>query len=313
MIVSAGQRTDIVAFYTPWLLRRLDEGYVLVRNPVAPERVTRYVLDPAVVDCLALCSKNYAPLLPRLSEIGLPLLCFATVTAYGRDIEPGVPDLEERVESVLALSAALGPRRVIWRYDPVLLTPRYSVEHHLAAFDWLCGRLAGKVDRCVFSFLHPFPLLGVRKDLRLLEEDEKRRLAQGLALRARRRGLPLQGCAGTADHGPAPAGCLTREALERSLGVPFKRLPPKGLRPGCRCAESRDIGAYDSCLHGCAYCYATRSPALVQRNFRSHDPNSPLLLGHLRAGDQVFEAEQRSFRAGARALSLPGLRAPSPQ
>ncbi len=301
MILMASQRTDIVGCYSPWLLRRLAEGFVLVRNPYNPATVSRYLLDRRVTDCLVLCSKNYAPLLPDLAwaDSRIPLLCFGTVTAYGRDLEPGVPDIFEAARSLRAVSGIVGKERTVWRYDPVLLTARYTAERHFEIFEKLCRLLAPHVDRCVMSFLHPFPLQARRRELRLLDAGEKERLARGLGAIAERFGLPLQSCAGDREYtefGIRPAGCLTRVLLERALGVPFAEMPAKNLRPGCRCVESRDLGAYDTCSHGCRYCYATASPEALARNREAHDPSSPLLTGGLRPGDRIVETVQKSFR-----------------
>lgn len=128
MILNTGGRTDTVQYYADWLLRRFREGYVLSRNPLFPHKVTRYELTPEQVDCVVFCSKNYAPILPRLHEITdrFPTYFYYTITAYGRDIEPGVPSLEASMETLLQLSRQVGRQRLAWRYDPVLLTANYN-------------------------------------------------------------------------------------------------------------------------------------------------------------------------------------------
>lgn len=137
MIINTGGRTDTVQYYTDWLLRRFAEGYVLVRNPRFPEKVTRYELDPAVVDCVVFCSKNYAPILPRLHEITdrFNTYFFYTITAYGHDVEPGVPDIDASIETLIELERIVGRERIVWRYDPVLLSARYTTEVHRHTFD----------------------------------------------------------------------------------------------------------------------------------------------------------------------------------
>ncbi len=315
MLLLAGQRTDIVTWYTPWLMNRVREGFVLVRNPKCPTRVSRYRLDRSVVDCLVLCSKNYRPLLPHVRELdaALPLLCYATVTAYGRDLEPRVPDRKERVASVQALSRLLGKRRLVWRYDPVLVTERYTVETHLEIFAALCAQLAPYVHCCIFSFLHHFPGME-HSPLRFVSEAQELALAQGLARIAGRHQLPLQNCASRRDFsnlGILSRACLSQDLLEEILGKRLVPLPTRKSRPFCHCVEARDLGTYDSCANGCVYCYANTSTARVRASMSRHDPASPLLIGHLHKGDVVTDAPQKSdcLPGSARQLLLPGLEA----
>lgn len=301
MILNTGGRTDTVQYYSDWLLRRFAEGYVLSRNPLFPNKVTRWALTPDVVDCVLFCSKNYAPILPRLHEITdrFPAYFYYTITAYGKEIEPGVPDLETSVQTLLALEKQVGARRIAWRYDPVLLTGRYTVQRHFETFEWLCARLAGHVDRCIFSFVERYKKLeNNMPELWPLSAAEKETLAEGLGRIAGRYGVPIQTCGTNGDYaryGVAASGCATLEILGRACGLEFRAMKHSGMRQGCGCIESRDIGAYDTCPNGCRYCYANRDHALARRNYRLHDPASPLLLGRLLPGDTVTPGVQKSF------------------
>ena len=292
MIINTGGRTDTVQYYTDWLLRRFAEGYVLVRNPRFPEKVTRYELDPAVVDCVVFCSKNYAPILPRLHEITdrFNTYFFYTITAYGRDMEPGVPDIDASIKTLIELERIVGGERIVWRYDPVLLSERYTTEVHRRTFDDMARRLAPHVSRCVFSFVEPYRKLDRNMpELLPLMEEERVYMVELLGGIACEHGLRLQACA-------------TREDFS-AYGVTFRKLAHRGMREGCACMEMRDIGAYNSCPNGCRYCYANADARGAARIFREqHDPASPLMLGHLRSGDVVAQATQRSYlAAGARA------------
>lgn len=302
MIINTGARTDTAQWYAPWLLRRFAEGYVLVRNPRYLHKVSRYELDPAVVDCVVFCSKNYAPLLSGLHAITerFNTHFHYTITAYGADIEPEVPDLEQSVETLIELERQVGSRRICWRYDPVLLTERYTVERHLETFSWLAERLAGHVDRCIFSFVemykkleHNFP------ELSPIGMDDRDRLARGLGEIAARREMPIQTCGNNGlwpQYGIGRSACMTLGMLGEANGVEFKKLKHVGQRTGCGCFDARDIGAYDSCPNGCRYCYANRDHALAVHNYlHEHDPASPLLLGSLTAEDEVTFASQRSI------------------
>lgn len=156
MIISASRRTDIPAFYSRWLLRRLEEGEVLVRNPVRPGQVSRISLAPENVDALVFWTKNPAPFLPQLpviASMGYSFYVLFTITPYGERIEPGVPGIETRVEVFRALSRLLGRERVIWRYDPVILGGGMDADWHAGAFRYLASRLSGSTCRCMFSFL----------------------------------------------------------------------------------------------------------------------------------------------------------------
>ena len=162
MIINTGGRTDTVQYFSDWLLKRFAEGYVLSRNPLFPDKVTRWELDPEVVDCVVFCSKNYRPILPRIREITdrFPAYCHYTITAYGRDVEPGVPDIEESMETLAELASIVGPKRVAWRYDPVLLTKTYTIERHKDTFARMAERLAPHIDRCIFSFVEMYKKVG---------------------------------------------------------------------------------------------------------------------------------------------------------
>ena len=130
MILHTGLRTDIPGFYAPWLVQRLREGVVMARNPYAPRRILRYRLDPRVVDLICFCSKNPGPMLPHLPLLSpFGQLWYVTITPYGRDLEPFVPEKERVLADFQALSRFLGPRRIIWRCDPIVLTEKYTPEY----------------------------------------------------------------------------------------------------------------------------------------------------------------------------------------
>lgn len=305
MIINTGGRTDTVQYYTEWLLRRFSEGYVLSRNPLFPNKVMRYELNPDQVDCVVFCSKNYQPILPRLHEITDRFHTYFhyTITAYGRDIEPGVPSIGESMETLAALSEMVGKQRVAWRYDPVLLTKEYTVSRHLETFEQMARTLAPHIDRCIFSFVEMYKKLDVNMpEIIPLSEDDKNTLAQGLGSIAKAYGISIQTCGTNGDYtryGIRPSGCMTLDILGSANGIAFKNLKHKGMRQGCHCIESRDIGAYDTCLNGCKYCYANKNPRKALENHKYHDPASPLLLGHVQPEDQIIQGAQKSFRKGA--------------
>lgn len=301
MIVNTGGRTDTVQYYSEWLLRRFAEGYVLSRNPLFPNKVLRIELSPDKVDCVVFCSKSYAPILPRLHEITsrFRTYFYYTITAYGKDIEPGVPSIAESMETLVALSRMVGRMRVAWRFDPVLLAADYPAARILEIFAQMAPALAPYIDRCIFSFVEVYKKLEVNMpELIPLSLEDMDMLARGLGEIAGENGILIQTCGTNGDYsryGIHPSGCMTLEILGRANGVAFRNRKHRGMRHGCHCIESRDIGAYDSCLNGCKYCYANQTPQKARDNFRLHDPDSPLLLGHLHPDDTVIQAVQKSF------------------
>lgn len=301
MILNTGARTDTAQYYPQWLLKRFEEGYVYSRNPLFPNKVTRYELSPDKIDAVLFCSKNYAPILPRLREISDKYRTYFhyTITAYGKDVEPGVPSIEESAETLVDLEKIVGKGKIAWRFDPVLLTKKYTAERILDTFARMAEKLAPHVDRCIFSFVETYKRLETNMpELIPLTQADKDRIAEGLGNTAAKYGLRLQTCGTNGDYsryGIRPSGCATLEIIGRANGCRFKDIRHKGMREGCHCIESRDIGAYDTCLNGCKYCYANKNPQKARENYRLHDPDSPLLLGHLGENDVLTEDSQKSF------------------
>lgn len=308
MILNTGGRTDTVQYYTDWLLRRFEEGYVLTRNPLFPSKVQRYELSPDKVDCVVFCSKNYRPILPRLHEItdSFPTYFHYTITAYGKDIEPGVPSIKESMETLIDLSRLVGKQRIAWRYDPVLLTKEYTIERHLETFEQMAGVLAPYIDRCIFSFVEMYKKLETNMpELIPLSQENMNTLAKGLGSIAQKYGIHIQTCGTNGDYTPYgihSSGCMTLDILGNANGIVFKNLKHKGLRQGCHCIESRDIGTYDTCLNGCKYCYANKNPKKAFENYKYHDPSSPLLLGHVKPEDTIIQGAQKSFLKGVQSV-----------
>ncbi|WP_373819787.1 DUF1848 domain-containing protein [Glaesserella sp.] len=301
MIINTGGRTDTVHYYSDWLLKRFEEGYVLARNPMFPNKVSRYELTPDKVDCVVFCSKNYRPILKNLHQITRRFNTYFhyTITAYEKDVEPSAPMIAKSIETLRQLSVQVGKQRIAWRYDPVLLTTKYTVDYHLQAFEQMAQAITPYVDRCIFSFVEMYKKLTVNMpEIILLTEDDKQRLTQGFGETAQRYGLYLQTCATAGDfsaYGIHASGCMTLDVLGQANSVDFKHLKHNGSRQHCGCIETRDIGAYDSCPTGCKYCYANQSSDKAHEMYKWHDPNSPLLLGHLTDKDVVTQSYQKSF------------------
>lgn len=321
MIISASRRTDIPAVYGEWLLNRLREGYVLVRNPFNAHQVSRIALDPQMVECIVFWTKNPAPLLPRLAEIGRLGHRFYfqyTLTACDRIMEPFLPARRERIAAFRALADRIGPERVLWRFDPILFTRRQGPEAVLRAFAELAAGLRGHTRRCTISFVTLYAKC--RRNLEnmgLLSVDDRERMAfvGRLAAIAADHGIAVYACCDPfLDEccGIEAARCIDDRLVASILGRPVRIPRDKGQRPGCGCAASVDIGAYGTCLHGCRYCYANGSGRTVAVNRAAHDPGSPLLVGNLTGRETVTERTGISHCSPQGVLPLAGPLHPRP-
>jgi hypothetical protein len=290
VIVSASYRTDIPAFYSEWFLRRLKEGFALVRNPYSAQ-LYRVDLRPQRVTGIVFWTRNFGPLLEHLDwlrALGRPFVVQFTVTNYPRAIEPAVIPAEKAVAQMHRLAREVHALCPVWRYDPVLATSLTPAEFHIGNFAQLAAALEGATDEVVISFAQIYDKS--RRNLNAAAQKHgfqwwdppgewKRELAARLAEVARRHGMRLAICS-QPDYlapGAEEARCVDARRLARISGEPLEA-PLKGNRPGCACHESRDIGEYDTCPHGCLYCYAVRRRRVALARYRAHDPASPSLL-----------------------------------
>ncbi len=303
MIINTGQRTDIPAFYSDWFANRLKAGYVCVRNPYDPGQVSRYRLDPSVVDVIGFCTKDPSPMfryMDMLKDYGQ--YWFVTITPYGRDVEPGVPDKHRTLENFRKLSETVGINSAGWRYDPIFITDKYSADYHLRAFETMASELEGYTETAVISFLDLYPK--VKRNfpgVRAVTHDERIYLGKNMVSIARSHGMVLRPCAEgneLAQFGADCSGCMTVPVYEKAIGKKLVVPKKKGTRAECACYLSCDIGAYDTCMHLCRYCYANSRPDAVKYNHSRHDVNSPFITGGSRDGDRVHDVHQRSWIAG---------------
>lgn len=300
MIINTGQRTDIPAFYSEWFANRLRAGFVLVRNPYDPMSVARYRLSPDVVDLIGFCTKNPAPMFKHMDLLRpFGQYWYVTITPYGRDIEPNVPGKNAVLESFRRLSDMVGVHRIGWRYDPIFLSADWPVERHIKAFEYMARALEGYTHTAVISFIdlyektkRNFPGVGA-----VSRED---RLALGRAIIdiGERYGMTIRPCAEgeeLAPYGADCSGCMTIAMYEQALQMKLKPPKTQSARKACACYLGGDIGAYNTCGHLCRYCYANYDAETVRANIRRHDPESPLLIGHLRPEDKVYDAKQERW------------------
>ena len=300
MIINTGQRTDIPAFYAEWFANRLREGFVCVRNPYNPSQVSRYRLDPTVVDVIGFCTKDPTPMFPYMDLLkNYGQYWFVTITPYGRDMEPNVPDKHRLLEDFKRLSEQVGVNAIGWRYDPILLSERYTTAYHLTAFETMASALEGYTQTAVISFIDLYPK--VRRNFpeaREVRAEERIRLGKALIEIASAHGMIVKPCAEgdeLAPYGADCGGCMRLGDYEKAIGKKLSAPKRKGTRAGCACYLACDIGAYNTCKHLCKYCYANAEPTRVLTQSRLHDPRSPFLIGNYRDGDVIHDVPQRSW------------------
>ena len=303
IIINTGMRTDIPAFYARWFMNRLRAGFVLVRNPYRPDWITRYELDPEVVDCIVFCTKNPAPMLQYMNELNaFHQYWFVTITPYGRETEPNVPPKETVMQDFIRLSEAVGSACTGWRYDPIFIDSTYTVERHIADFTQMCRTLSGYTSVCVISFIDLYEKVWRNfPQVRIVTQQERLTIGRAFAEIGRQYGITVKACAeGTelAQFGVDCSGCMTQQTFETAIGGRLDIPKGKPQRTECACILGSDIGAYDTCGHFCRYCYANSDHEKVRRNMQLHDPESPLLIGTLRAGEIIHPAKQTSWLDG---------------
>ena len=300
MIIQTGNRTDIPAFYSEWFANRLREGYVLVRNPFNPLSVTRYDLDPSVVDMIGFCSKNPAPMLKYMDLLSSwHQYWFVTITPYGKDIEPNVPDRESVMDTFRRLSEIVGVRSMGWRYDPILINEDWTVDRHAEVFADMCGKLDGTTHTCVISFIDLYEKVKRSyPEARRVPLQTQLQLTERFVKIAAQHHMVIKPCAESPvleTVGADCSGCMTVQTFESAIGQNLIVPPNPGNRKECACYLTGDIGAYNTCGHLCRYCYANADASLVRGNMRRHDPASPLLIGRLNPEDTVHQAKQKSW------------------
>lgn len=294
MIISASRRTDIPCAYSEWMLNRLKAGYVLMRNPMNRTQVGRVSLDRSSVDGIVFWTKDAENLAKRLDEVdgmGYQYGFQYTITPYGSELERFLRPKKEIMDNFRELADRLGSRKMVWRYDPILLNEKYTEAFHREAFARMCEQLAGYTQRVIISFVDDYAKLKGR-GIRELSEGEMERLAFGIGKVARRYGLRIQTCCEGMDlraFGIEKGGCLDAEWLEEICGRPLEWKADKGQRNGCGCMQSVDIGAYDTCPNGCLYCYANRREETAAANYAAHDPKGELLTGKIRPEDRIYD------------------------
>lgn len=299
MIVSASRRTDIPACYPEWFMNRIRDGYFYTVNPFNPKHVSTHSIRPEDVEMIVFWTKNPLPLLGHLRELDDLGYCYYfqfTLNDYPTWLEPGLPPLVERIQAFIALSDALGPERVIWRYDPIILSTETPVGFHIERVGRIAQLLKARTERLTISFLDFYKKIKPR--IRKIEEtrgikmwditdsshdSDLSHLCSALQSVALENQLEIATCAEsvTLDRfGIWHGSCIDGELIGRLTGKSQDYRRDVGQRKECLCASSVDIGAYNTCRNGCRYCYANLGDDAVRRTVARHSVSSPALLGN---------------------------------
>lgn len=316
MIISASRRTDIPAFYSEWFMKRIRAGYCLVPNPINMKQVSRVSLHPSDVEAIVFWSKNPAPLLPHLGELdklGYHYYFHFTLNDYPWALEPNIPSLNERIETFKDLSRLIGPLRVVWRYDPIIISNMTSFDFHRERFTWIAEELKDATRRVMVSIVIYYQKTerrlsqlereeGFSFDRNAVSSADTTSLLKDFADIARKNNIEIFTCAEKKDYsqiGVPPGRCIDDRLFTKvwSLNLVYKKDPYQ--REYCLCMVSKDIGVNNTCMHGCPYCYSTASYDVAKRRFDEHDPDSPSLWGNLEKSAEITkeaDAQMRLFR-----------------
>lgn len=298
MIISASRRTDIPAFYAEWFINRIRAGYCTVPNPYNPRQVSQVSLQPSDVDVIVFWTRHPLPLmryLAELNDLGYRYYFQYTILGYPRLFEPRRPALKRSIDVFRRLADRVGPARVIWRYDPIVLSPVTGFDYHERTFERIARALQGYTHRCVVSFVDEYAK--TRKRLIALEADgisityrrgevsnDVSRLARTVVGICSEYGIVPTSCAeskGLERYGIQPGKCVDDEYIRSIFGIEVNQRKDSAQRAACGCVVSKDIGVYETCLFGCKYCYATSNFERAQMNFAQHNPVSVSLIGQV--------------------------------
>jgi len=303
MILSVSRRTDIPAFYSEWFFKRIQAGYVMVRNPMNRNQVSKISLESDVVDCFVFWTKNPEEMLGKLyllDQMSYNYYFQFTLNPYGKDIEKNVPQKNEITDTFIRLSEKIGKNKVIWRYDPILLTEKITTDYHVRYFEYLAKKLKDYTEKCIISFVDLYKKC--QRNLKVIKpldfnDDIKRLLSEKILGIAKSYGLKLETCAEDielSDIGIPHGKCIDDNLISQICKGKIELGKDKNQREACGCITSIDIGEYNTCRHNCLYCYANYDYEVVNRNVLAHNPNSPFLIGEERNTDKIYERKMKN-------------------
>lgn len=268
-----------------------------------PKQVSKIELTPKTVDCFVFWTKNVTPMLERLDELKDYNYYFQyTITSYGKDVEKGIFDKGQVIESFKKLSNIIGKNKVILRYDPILLSNKYTINYHCKAFDRLCSKLYKYTEKCVISFVDLYKKTERNtKELNLMPMsiENIKEISKRLSIIANKYGLSLETCSEGYDlteFGIKKGKCIDDKLISEIIGYEVKAKKDDTQREVCGCVKSVDIGQYNTCRHHCLYCYANFNYSQVEENFKLHNKNNPLLIGEVRNDAKITIRDMKSIK-----------------
>lgn len=304
MILSVSRRTDIPAFYSEWFLNRLKEGYLYVRNPMNFNQVSKINLSNELIDCIVFWTKDPSRIITQLDQLdsyGYRYYFQITINGYDRKIEKNVPGLKDSIRSFIKISEKIGKDRVIWRYDPIILSKELSIDYHIEKFGSIVKKLYPYTERCVISFLDIYSRTEKRLSnigLKEISKKDMEIIAEKFSAINKKYNLEIATCSekiNLKNYGIKHGKCIDDELFTKIFKVPLIVKKDKTQRKDCGCVTSIDIGSYNTCRHECQYCYANYNDVLKSKNISMHSPSSPFLFGGNDARDKITERKIKSF------------------
>lgn len=227
---------------------------------------------------------------------------FVTITPYGEEIEPNVPKVEQVLESFQKLSKIVGVECCGWRYDPIFISEKYTVDFHIRQFEKMAKELSGYTNQCVVSFIDLYEKTKKNfPQVREVKRSQQELLVKEFVRIGGENHIKIRTCCENPELeklGADVSGCMTQQVLEKAIGYRMKVPKRSPARAECNCMLGNDIGMYNTCGHGCLYCYANYDKKVVEQNMKRHNPKSPLLIGEIQEGDIIKEAKQQLYKDG---------------
>jgi DNA repair photolyase len=308
VIVSASRSTDIPAFYADWFVERWKKGYVKWTNPF--NGVPLYVSFKNT-RAVVFWSKNPRPMLKHLDFLDIHVKNYYfqySLNDYEKEgYEGNVPPLDKRIETFITLSEKIGKDKIIWRFDPLLLTEQIEVNELLVRVKNIGDQLVNYTNKLVFSYADIREYSKVANNLKKAQIPYREfspgnmiEFAEGLCKINKSWKLELATCAEKVPlekYGITHNKCIDDDLmiklfrhdkkLMEFLGVKYlqtdifntdkpqkeKKLKDKGQRADCGCMISKDIGQYNTCPHECVYCYANTSKEIARKNYKTFKEN----------------------------------------
>lgn len=302
MIISASRRTDIPAFYAEWFMNQIRNKEILRRNPYN-NQILKNSLNPEDISCIVFWTRNAKPMikndyLKELDDLGIPYYFQYTITGYPKQFEKNTLHPFKAIDTINELSDLIGGNKIIWRFDPIFTSDIMPSAEIVRLHNKIASLLDKNINENVISFLDDYKktyknlkAAGVEASDLLNNPTELDFVLTELSNTANNYGLNISTCAENIDlskYGISKGKCIDGDFIERELGIKVKKSKDQGQRKECGCIKSIDVGIYDTCVHGCEYCYATQSKSIALNNFKKHDPMNQFIIK-----DEKFNLNKR--------------------